>query len=276
MWPFPPQIMKVEHGVLKDELSLKLAIFHFHDESSQIHDLVTQKPGSMLTIDKNWEICFFSQRQVAWYKNRWKRMLWTTYWVKVSWDQGSKNWHISKLRTFSLPSETNSLSTKKRNATSNSIYQLIINYELNIYCKTSNTHTPWKFKAGTWSRLARNAIIKSSFVLTSPSTVSAGKGGGETEEPWHDGCGMTDGRTLLLFGMTWTESKQTVPLKLCKQFVVPNPISSWPSCCFHMFSFVLLITLNKTCVLHSGSWFLSVFNLLILGCISINVDENAS
>ena len=275
--------MEVEHGALENEFGLKQAIFHFDDQSWRIHDLVTKKSGSMLTIEKNWDTQVFSCRD-------------RLHDTRID-GNGCFELHIGskfleiKLQKMGIPQNWgHSPSPQKRThwQQRNGMLLVSINLyhfhdELKIYCKTSNKHTPWKFKAGTWSRLACNAIIKSSFVLTFPSTVSAGKGGGETEEPWHDGCGMTDGRTFLLFGMTWTESKQTVPLKLCeittlqltKQFVVPNPISWWPSCWLHiMFSFVLLITLNKICVLHSGSWFLSGFNLLTLGCISINVDSN--
>ena len=90
----------------------------------RFHDLVFLKTGFMLTIHKNSEKThvFFLWGQVAWYKNRWKRMLWTTCWVKVSWDQGSKHGrYISKLRTLSLASETNTLSTKKLHAINISI-----------------------------------------------------------------------------------------------------------------------------------------------------------
>lgn len=78
------------------------------------------------------------------------------------------------------------------------------------------------------------------------------------------GATMADGRTVLLCGMIWTEATQAVPIKPRNFFYKPT----FQLCQAKQLAsmIVLLMTLRKIWILHSGSWWLSGFNLFIPEC----------
>ena len=68
--PFPPRIMEVEHGAAGRWVQSQTGHCPLPwSVLKKIHDLVTQKSGSMLTIDKNWETYVFSCRD-RWHDTR--------------------------------------------------------------------------------------------------------------------------------------------------------------------------------------------------------------
>ena len=163
------------------------------------------KTGFTLTINKNWEknTYFVLPGQVTWYNKKQKLMFRTRCWVKVSWDQRSKSGYISKLRTLSLPSETHIVDNEPAG--------YWCSYVAKQAARTLHENSRLELDHGL---LAMPTSIRYLFWHLHGRGSLQGQAEGRRKNLGMMTVGATvaDGRTVLLCGMIWAESKQAVPI----------------------------------------------------------------